>query len=105
MGVPVITRAGDRHASRVGVSLLGAVGRSEWVARDWDEYVAIAVKLATDRVGLVNLRQSLRGEMQNSALLDHAGQAARFGAALRECWRRWCGSAASAPRQAEYALS
>ena len=26
-------------------------------------------------------------------VLDHAGQGARFGAALRDCWVRWCAGA------------
>ncbi len=97
MGLPVVTLAGGRHASRVGVSLLHAIGRPEWVARDWDEYVAIAVKLAQDPAGLTKVRQSLRAEMLASPLLDHAGQAARFGAALRECWKTWCDDQTAVP--------
>jgi predicted O-linked N-acetylglucosamine transferase (SPINDLY family) len=90
MGVPVVTLAGDRHASRVGASLLTALGRREWIARDWSEYAAIAVKLANDPAGRATLRKSLRDELQNCALFDHAGQAARFGTAVRECWEKWC---------------
>ena len=90
MGVPVVTLAGDRHAARVGVSLLTAIGRREWIAQDWADYVAIAVALANDISQRTEVRQSLRGEMQRSALLDHVGQAARFGDAVRECWQQWC---------------
>ncbi len=90
MGLPVVTLAGDRHASRVGVSLLRAIRRSEWVASDWDEYTSIAVNLAKDVAGRKELRRNLRGEMRQSPLLDHAGQASRFGSALRDCWRKWC---------------
>ena len=90
MGVPVVTLRGDRHASRVGASLLTAVGHVEWITRDWDDYVRIAAALTT------TARPGLRDAMRRSALLDHAGQAARFGAALRECWTAWCGRAAAA---------
>lgn len=90
MGVPVVTLAGDRHAARVGASLLTAVGRTDWIARDWANYVAIAVALAQDAAGRTVTRQSLRDEMRRSALLDHAGQAGRFGAAVRGCWQSWC---------------
>ncbi len=90
MGVPVVTRAGDSHASRVGVSLLRAVGHSEWIATTPEEYIRIAVTLAGDLLRLAELRASLRDQMSRSALLDHAGQAARFGAALRQNWRNWC---------------
>src|SRR5262249_42230388 len=42
MGVPVVTLVGDRHAARVGASLLGQVELDEFVARTPDEFVAIA---------------------------------------------------------------
>jgi predicted O-linked N-acetylglucosamine transferase (SPINDLY family) len=52
--------------------------------------VRIALALAGDPARLSAVRQSLRREMTASPLLDHAGQAARFGAALRSCWTAWC---------------
>jgi predicted O-linked N-acetylglucosamine transferase (SPINDLY family) len=90
MGVPVVTALGDRHASRVGASLLGAVGHPEWVARDRDDFVRVAAGLASDPGLLAAVRGSLRAEMARSPLLDHAGQAVRFGGALRQCWRSYC---------------
>jgi predicted O-linked N-acetylglucosamine transferase (SPINDLY family) len=93
MGVPVVTRAGDRHSSRVGVSLLTAVGRTEWIAPDADAYVRIAAGLAADPRRLAQERAGLRAAMRESLLLDHAGQSARFGQALREMWRKRCEAA------------
>jgi predicted O-linked N-acetylglucosamine transferase (SPINDLY family) len=90
MGVPVVTLLGDRHMARVGASLLKSVGHSEWVAADEEEYVRHALKLAADPQRLAALRSDLRGELQSSPLLDHVGQAARFGKALRSCWQNWC---------------
>jgi predicted O-linked N-acetylglucosamine transferase (SPINDLY family) len=90
MGVPVVSIAGDRHVSRVGVSLLNAAGHSEWIARDADEYVRIASALVSDRVRLQKISAGLRDELRASALLDHAGQSARFAETLRDCWRNWC---------------
>lgn len=90
MGVPVLTLAGTEHRSRVGVSLLSAIDQPGWIARSEDELVRIAVEMAANPAGLDLIRRSLRGRMQASPLLDHAGQAARFGAALRECWSTWC---------------
>jgi predicted O-linked N-acetylglucosamine transferase (SPINDLY family) len=87
MGVPVVTLAGDQHMSRVGASLLTAIGRPEWIARDEADYVRIAVQLAQAIPGKCHV---LRDTLAKSPLLDHAGQAARFGAALRACWVRWC---------------
>jgi protein O-GlcNAc transferase len=90
MGVPVVTLAGDQHMSRVGVSLLTAIGRPEWITCHPDEYVQAAVTLAKDRAKLQSLRDGLRGELARSPLLDHAGQSERFATALRECWVTWC---------------
>ncbi len=85
MGVPVVTLAGQTHASRVGLSLLTAVGHPEWVAADRAEYVRIASELARDPDALAQNRAGLRAAMAASALLDHAGQARRFGEAVRSC--------------------
>ncbi|HVU15781.1 MAG TPA: tetratricopeptide repeat protein [Candidatus Didemnitutus sp.] len=86
MGVPVVSLAGDRHAARVGCSLLNAVEHPEWIATDVDGYVTRAIELGRDESLRAKMRGNLRNEMSASALLDHAGQAARFGAALRQCW-------------------
>ena len=90
MGVPVVTLVGDRHMARVGASLLTAAGHPEWIAADATEYVSHAVKLAGNPELLAVLRTGLRADLRRSPLLDHAGQAGRFGAALRACWQNWC---------------
>jgi len=95
MGVPVVTLAGDRHIARVGASLLTAIGRPEWVAQSREEYIRIAVSLARDTAGRRELRTGLRPALLATPLLDHAGQAARFGAAVRSSWRDWCGRKAT----------
>jgi len=90
MGVPVVTMRGDRHAARVGASLLQTVGHPDWVTGNLDDYLGLAQKLAADPARLLAWRTSLRGDLQRSLLMDHAGQAARFSNALRDCWRKWC---------------
>ena len=90
MGVPVVTLLGDRHAARVSASLLTAAGHPEWIAHSPDEYVQLATGLAADRTKLSALRANLRAELKSSALFDYAGQASRFGSALRQCWRSHC---------------
>src|SRR4029078_11646963 len=42
MGVPLVTRAGDAHVSRVSASLLSAVGVPELIGSSGDEYIVIA---------------------------------------------------------------
>ena len=86
MGVPVVTIEGDRHASRVGASLLRAAGHGEWVARDAADFRAIVARIAGDTAGLVRLRSGLRASLAASPLCDRAAYAARFHAALRAAW-------------------
>jgi predicted O-linked N-acetylglucosamine transferase (SPINDLY family) len=90
MGVPVVTLAGRVHAQRVGVTLLHAAGLDDLVAATEDQYVEIARGLATSPDRLTELRSGLRGRLASSSLMDKAGYAARFGEALRQCWRLWC---------------
>jgi predicted O-linked N-acetylglucosamine transferase (SPINDLY family) len=96
LGVPVVVLSGDRHMSRVGVSLLAAAGHSEWAATSADDYVRLAAELARDPARLTALRAGLRDDLRRGPLLDHAAQAERFGAALRAGWVAWCARAAQA---------
>jgi predicted O-linked N-acetylglucosamine transferase (SPINDLY family) len=83
MGVPVVTLAGSSHVSRVGVSQLSNLGLSELIARDEDDYVEIAARLAGDLPRLAALRSGLRERMQASPLTD----AARFTRNLEDAYR------------------
>lgn len=99
MGVPVVTRRGDRHAARVGASLLARVGLDDLVAEDSDAYVDAAVRLAADALRRRTLRVELRRRMAASALRDEAGFARDVEAAFRNLWGAWCAvrSPAAAP--------
>jgi predicted O-linked N-acetylglucosamine transferase (SPINDLY family) len=99
MGVPVVTLAGDRHAARVGASLLSAVGHPEWIASTPGDYVRIAAGLASRPERLRAMRPGLREEMKRSRLMDHGTHAELFGAAVRSCWAGWCASRESASTQ------
>jgi len=83
MGVPVVTWRGERHAARVGASLLHAVGLPELVAESADDYVNRAAALAGDSTRLADLRGTLRERMQRSELMDPIGFSRSFEAALR----------------------
>lgn len=100
MGVPVIALRGDRHAARVGATLLQAVGLADWVADDEDAYVERAVRAAMDRSALGELRRALRPAMARSALCDADGFARSFEMALRRMWDGYCTGAerTSGPR-------
>ena len=90
MGVPLVTLAGTRFVSRMGVSLLYAVGHPEWVAQDQADYLDIAARLAADIPALNAIRLALRAEMEASQLMDEAGFTRQFEAALRGMWQAWC---------------
>ena len=90
MGVPVVTLEGDRHAARVGASLLRAADCAEWVAPTPDAFVSIASSLARDRARLAQFRQSARTYLRRSALLNVDAYGARLHSALRTAWREWC---------------
>ncbi|MFM2420191.1 MAG: hypothetical protein RL385_4914, partial [Pseudomonadota bacterium] len=94
MGVPVVTRAGTTHASRVGVSILARVGLRDLVADSDDAYVAQAVALAQDLERRQALRGSLRARMSEGGLTDGLRFAKRFGALLQ----RACATRAEALR-------
>ena len=90
MGVPMITRAGDRHCARVGMSLLSSIGLDDWIAHSDEEYIEKAVQVANDRENLLQLKKTLRSRMQNSPLCDHQGFARKFETSLRDMWNSWC---------------
>jgi predicted O-linked N-acetylglucosamine transferase (SPINDLY family) len=87
MGVPVVTLAGDRHAARVSVSILSAIGLEDLIARSPDEYVDIARRLAHDPARLQALRGSLRERLARSTLLDGARFARQLEQAYAQMWQ------------------
>ena len=90
MGVPFITREGDRHCARVGMSLLKSVGLDEWIAKSDEEYVEKAVFFAQNRDRLLGIKLNLRQQMKDSALCDSNAFSRHFCHALREMWVTWC---------------
>jgi predicted O-linked N-acetylglucosamine transferase (SPINDLY family) len=93
MGVPVVTLAGDRHVSRVGASLLNAVGLDELIATSPDAFIEIATDLASNRPRLEDIRANLRDRMRRSPLTDGRSLAAAMEQAYRRMWHEWCGAA------------
>lgn len=87
MGVPVITLEGDRHASRVGASILSTLGLPELVAHSEDGYVEIASRLAANVEALDTLRQSLRLRLSESPLTDGARFTAHLEQAYLQMWQ------------------
>ena len=90
MGVPVISLYGDSHRSRAGLSILTAIGRSDWAAGNHAEFVAIALRLVSSIDKLNDIRQSLRAEFLQSPVCDAHGFSRDLERAYRKCWTDWC---------------
>jgi predicted O-linked N-acetylglucosamine transferase (SPINDLY family) len=90
MGVPVLTRVGKDHRSRVGASQLTVLNLEELITSSEDEYVAKAVALAGDRARLAMLSKGLREKMLSSPLMDAQGFTRDLESAYRQIWMTWC---------------
>ena len=69
-GLPVITKMGEGFASRVGGSLLNAVGLPELVTETEDAYEALAFELATNSRILGRIRAKLAKNRLTQPLFD-----------------------------------
>jgi predicted O-linked N-acetylglucosamine transferase (SPINDLY family) len=90
MGVPTVTLVGDRHASRVGLSILSALGLPDLAAKDEGAFIELAAGLAGDAARRAELRAGLRARLRASPLGDAPGFARRFEVAVRGMWRERC---------------
>ncbi len=90
MGVPVVTLAGDRMASRTSASVLSCLGLDALVTDDDDAYVGAAVSLAADAGSLAGLRRDLRARFRQTALGEAKMFTANLEKAYRDMWREWC---------------
>jgi len=90
MGVPVLTLAGGNFVSRMGASFLTTLGRSEWIAADQQQLIAIAARLVADLPALRLGRAALREQMAASGLSDPDRYSKAFEALLRRIWCNYC---------------
>ena len=91
MGVPFITRRGDRFLSHVGETIAQNSGLSDWIAADDEDYLVKATEFASNLPRLSNLRAGLRPQVLASPMFDAARFARNFEAALWGMWRSWDG--------------
>ncbi|TWA92981.1 putative O-linked N-acetylglucosamine transferase (SPINDLY family) [Azospirillum brasilense] len=81
-GLPVLTVTGEGFASRVGTSLLRAVGLPELAVRSLADYEVTALRLAGDPDGLTRLKARLTAERERAPLFDTE----RFARALERAY-------------------
>lgn len=90
MGVPVVGIKGERHISRVGMSLLINLGLDDLIANDTQGYIAIAVNLANNLEDLSKLRSGLRKRLESSSICDAMNFTRQLECAYRDMWRTYC---------------
>jgi predicted O-linked N-acetylglucosamine transferase (SPINDLY family) len=95
MGVPIVCLEGRTVVERLASRVLRVAALDDWVARSIDEYVRIALRLASNPVALAHARHGLRDLLRATPLLDHRGVTRDLEAAYRSMWRTWCASAGS----------
>ena len=69
-GVPLLTCAGETPQSRLGASLLAALGLPELIAEGRDEFTGLAIDLSRNPDHLNELRQKLHDCRLNSPVFD-----------------------------------
>ncbi|CAN5316891.1 hypothetical protein BH11PSE11_BH11PSE11_37980 [soil metagenome] len=84
MGVPVVTLCGERHGERTGYSILMNLGVDETIARDEEQYIAIATRLANDRQFRDGVVKRIRHGLVHSTLVDAVGHTRSLEAAYRQ---------------------
>lgn len=90
MGVPVVSRFGQRAVSRAGLSILSNAGLSDLVVETDEQYVQVAAALAADLPRLTDLHSTLRDRMRSSPLMNAPRFASNVEQAFRTMWRTWC---------------
>lgn len=87
-GLPALTRRGSTFAGRVGASLLTAIGFPELITHTSDDYLALALKLATNPRKHAALREQLAANRLTQLLYDTTLFARHIEAAYLEMWQR-----------------
>jgi len=88
MGVPLVTAAGERLASRVAASLLHAVGLPDLVAAGPEALGDLAVGLGRDPARLADAKARLAAALPTASPFDPARFARHLEAGFEQIWQR-----------------
>lgn len=86
MGVPVVTVEGESFAARVCSSLVQAAGLPELVCKSLEEYIEKAVRIASDPVRVMGLKERLVRDRDSSLLFDTPRLVAQLEALFLAMW-------------------
>jgi predicted O-linked N-acetylglucosamine transferase (SPINDLY family) len=84
MGIPVVTRVGERAAERMTYSLLAHLGVTDTIARTDAEYVEIACRVAQDAPWRESVAAAIRAKLPSSGLADLG----RYARSLEDAYER-----------------
>ncbi len=87
-GLPVVTCLGTTFVGRVAASLLKAVGLPELITHSLAEYETLALRLATERGMLAELKAKLARNRETCALFDTDRFRRHIEAAYVTMWER-----------------
>jgi predicted O-linked N-acetylglucosamine transferase (SPINDLY family) len=100
MGVPVVAKIGNAIPQRLGGAILSAIGLTDWVATDDDQYVEIALRSTPER--LRTLRRELPDRID--ARCGPAAYTQAVEEAYQAIWKKRCGSQ-SPPAQSDLGMA
>ena len=80
----------ERHAARVGASILSHIGLGDLIAETGKDYVQNAIELASNLERLQELRSQMRHRIRSSTLTDAEGFAHDMQSVYRQIWCEWC---------------
>ncbi len=89
MGAPVLAILGNKPPSRISAAILHALGLDDWIARDEQEYLRLAIERASDRSALARFRQTIRSRILASPAGDPRRYTRTVEAAYRALWHQW----------------
>jgi protein O-GlcNAc transferase len=88
-GVPVVGKRDRVSVGRFADMVLKPLGMEEWIADTPEEFVELAVKLASDLPRLADIRANLRKRMTESAFFDFKARTRGLEAGYYEMVRRY----------------
>jgi predicted O-linked N-acetylglucosamine transferase (SPINDLY family) len=88
-GLPVITKAGKSMGGRMATSALTAVGMTELIANNEEEYEKLAIGLAEDKILLNNIKIKLQEKILIAPLFDTVGNTRHIEKAFLEMYRKY----------------
>jgi predicted O-linked N-acetylglucosamine transferase (SPINDLY family) len=89
VGLPLVTCEGEAFAARMAGSLLRAVGLPELVTRSFNDYEALALKLALNNKWLSDIKTRLRANRETFPLFDTDRFRCNIEACYKAMWERY----------------